>query len=117
MARRRSKKKPTTLVEKGRTLMAERSLDLRGECVLDGVKPRRGMWLVHRGRQRCYGMVLRVRKTGHVVTTGGFGTQPELLGSMLNEGGYSYASERPTGEGWSYLVDCTWVDVPPALAA
>ena len=86
--------------------------NLKGEAVINGVKPKPGMWLVHVERKRCYGTVRRVRRTGEVVVLGH--RECSHRGAMLFEGGYSYTTERPpVGNGWVFFVDLQWVSEPP----
>ncbi len=70
--------------------------DYRGDAVIDGVRPRRGMYLVHHERRRVYGRVKRVTDKGAVIWSGPLcdvPTRPETL----HAGGYSYADEVPDG--------------------
>ncbi len=57
----------STFSERGRAIVAESRRDLRGEAVIDGVAPRKGMFLVNHARRRVYGRIVRVRRSGAVV--------------------------------------------------
>ena len=107
--RSRAKRKPPKSQRPG---APPRPPNLKGEAVIDGVKPKPGMWLIHPGRKRCYGTVRRVRHTGEVVTLGHY--ECSHGGAMLSEGGYRYVSERPPiDDGWASLVHCAWISEPP----
>jgi hypothetical protein len=81
---------PANLKTRGRCLRSDARRDLRGEVVVDGVKPKKGMWIVHRGRGRVYGRILRVWRSGVVVWVGEAGTPIATDGRTLVDGGYSY---------------------------
>ncbi len=83
---------PASLLNTGLELLAEQKRDLRGETVIDGVKPRRGWWVIHRTRRRVYGVILEVRRSGHVQLLGPNGAKPVIAGRTLVDGGYSYIS-------------------------
>lgn len=69
----------------------------RWDATIDGVRPRKGLVVVNHARRRYYGTILMVRQDGTVVTTGLFGSKPEIHPLMLIDGGYSYAPEIPEG--------------------
>ncbi len=79
--------------------------NLKGEAVINGVFPQQGMWLVHLERRRCYGRILRVDRHGCVWVERFSRHAAAHDGSKLYDGGYSYADELPTGDGWRYFVD------------
>jgi len=92
MPQRRSRSgtrpKRQTLKDHGRALLAKH--DLRGELILDGVRPRKGWWLVHRDRGRVYGRVEEVCRNGTIVMRTPIHPRVRIVGRTLVEGGYSW---------------------------
>ena len=80
----------TTDREKGQAILDESKRDLRGELVLAGVKPKRGMWIVHPGRGRVYGVILQVRRNGTIRWRGTLSDRNVSIGTVLVAGGYEY---------------------------
>lgn len=78
----------------------------RGEAVLDGVTPIKGMVLVNHKLRRCYGEVVSVKDTGAVVWRGPW-KNVETEAVTLHQPGYAYAASCPAGyalntrDGWA----------------
>ncbi len=119
-----------TLKDRGRAIVAESQRDLRGEAVIDGVAPRKGMFLVNHARRRVYGRIVRVRRSGAVVWERLVGScsvaTPKRNGDTLkittdpvslHHSGASYADAIP--EGYLVLSDARFAQQPkeePMLA-
>ena len=96
----------TTMKEVGRRILAEQEANktTRADAVIDGVKPKRGMWLVNHERRRIYGIVKTVHGNGDVTWLPVIGvispnrTEPETL----HHGGASYEIEMPSS--YEYMV-------------
>ena len=89
-----------TLAEKGRKLRATQRENHRNDATLDGVRPRKGLWLIHRGRGRVYGRIVMVRRTGTVVLwVPALGCYTEHKPRTLINGGYSYTEHAYQAEG------------------
>ena len=56
-----------TLAAKGRTIRTEQRENHKHDATLHGVRPRRGLWLVHPEKGRVYGQIERVKRTGAIV--------------------------------------------------
>jgi hypothetical protein len=111
--RRKKKAKRATPKPANHQLLDEERRNLRGEAVDNsGTTPRKGMWLIHPERQRCYGQVLRVRRNGDVVVAVD-GYAGRHAGRTIYEGGYRYVDEMPTGPEWRYHVQLHWREDPP----
>lgn len=119
MRKRKKKRNPVmkrraTMKEKGRQIMADQRVDYRGEAIdKNGVKPKRGLWLVHPERYRCYGRVLRLRRNGVVlICTNGRPMHHD--GRQIYEGGYEYHKDMPPeNDKWMFHVDLHWASAPP----
>lgn len=106
MRRKKKVRRRRTDREIGAALLAKK--DRSGECVIDGTKPRPGMWIVHPERKRFYGQVVRIRrKTGEVLWNAPrSGIQVATPGNLLYEGGYKYVelSDRKSKTVWETLA-------------
>lgn len=103
------------LKERGRAILEDTRRDLRGEAVIDGVQPRRGMYLVNHSRRRVYGRIVRVRRSGVVVWESliGIGSVAQPLGNGTTlkietsadrlHYGASYSDDVP--DGYTVLED------------
>ncbi len=109
--------------EKGRDLLTAARRDLRGEAVVDGVAPRKGMFLINHTRRRAYGRIVRVRRSGAVVWERLVGScsvaTPKKNGDTLKittdpdalrNSGASYVDAIP--EGYSVLSDTHFAEQP-----
>jgi len=86
----------TSLATEGRDLIAIEKTDRRAETILDGIKPKRGMWIVSHGRRKVYGQVIRLHRNGDVAWQGSL-TAVRTDGVKLYNEGCSYVNEKPTG--------------------
>lgn len=68
---------------------------MRNDATLEGVRPRRGLWVVHPGRGRVYGQIDHVRADGTVVWRGTWGQLVPTDPGQLIDGGYRYSTTRP----------------------
>lgn len=81
------------LSEKGRALRAQARANARNDATLDGVRPKKGLWLIHRERGRVYGRIIRVKRDGTVVLRAllnGIECETKHRPITLINGGYSY---------------------------
>ncbi len=63
-----------------------------------GVRPRKGLWLVHHGRRRVYGQILMVRSNGDIIWRPVNGHEKTRVGTRpqtIHDSGVSYTKERP----------------------
>lgn len=78
----------------------------RGEAVLNGVTPVKGMFLINHRLRRCYGEVVSVKDTGAVVWRGPY-KNVETPSHNLHQPGYGYVEQPPAGyalmtkDGWT----------------
>lgn len=68
-------------------------MSFRNDATLCGVRPKRGLWIVHQERQRTYGRVVRALDDGTVIWLGSFGQRVPTQAQSLIDGGYSYSSQ------------------------
>lgn len=79
-----------SLKQRGRALLEAEQVNARNDATLSGVRPRKGLWLVHPGRNKLYGKILRVRRNGDVVWWGRGGVPVTTHSETLINGGYEY---------------------------
>lgn len=79
-----------TLRQKGRAIRQQEQRNLRNEATIDGVRPRKGLWIVHPGRGRVYGRIVRVKRDGTVVWVGEHKVPVRTRPATLINDGYAY---------------------------
>ena len=92
----------------GRLQIVLRPPTQRNDATVDGVRPAPGLWLIHAGRGRAYGQILRVARTGDVTWCGPYGEKVDTRAIAIIDGGYSYAAELPTN--LAVLTKSGWVE-------
>ena len=77
----------------------------KADAMVDGIQPKRGMWLVHREKGRTYGQIVMVRQDGTVVwhspTTG---SDVPTDYDTIHRYGYSYAQEETGSPEWTITL-------------
>lgn len=68
---------------------------MKNDATLDGVRHRRGLWIVHPGRGKVYGQIDHVRKDGTVVWRGTWGQRVPTDAVQLIDGEYRYVENEP----------------------
>ena len=91
-----SQRKRKTDRVRGRELLAEWQGGKWG-ATIDGVRPRKGLWVVHPETEMVYGQILEVRSNG-VVRVQGKLTRFNISPDKLINGGYRYAERAHMGE-------------------
>lgn len=68
---------------------------------INGVKPKRGLWIVNPERQRIAGKILYVRKSGQVVYENKLGAHVESEQDTIERSGYQYVELEPKMLAWA----------------
>jgi len=95
-----------TLKDQGRRILASerRAVD---SVDVQGVTPRKGLWLLNTLRNRIAGQILDVKTNGQILWEDFAGVQVETEQNRLIDSGYQYADDIPVGE-WQCLIMGTW---------
>lgn len=64
---------------------------MTNDAIINGIRPRRGMWLVHRAKGRTYGRIIRVTRDGDVIWLGVHGAHVLTTYRNIHKCGCEYA--------------------------
>jgi hypothetical protein len=97
-----------SLLQAGREIRERESAKIPRQAI-DGVVPKRGLWLVNTNRRRVAGVISHIRKTGAVVWRDHEGVFVDSSQESIMRSGYKYLADlSQEKEGWMYLHGGTW---------
>ena len=70
---------------------------MKADATKDGIRPKRGMYIVSDSRRRAYGPIVYVRQDILVWQSSATGYRAETDHSTIHRGDYRYAGAVPTG--------------------
>jgi len=90
-----------TLKDIGREILEQQQKKI-GKIDIDGVQPKKGLWVVNPLTKRVAGKISRIKKNGLLVIDKGKDCTFNTTQEAIIRSGYKYYQNKPQGEGWSW---------------
>lgn len=75
----------------------------RRDLEINGIVPKRGLWLINRNKRKIAGKVKFVRKSGIIVWEDGGGMLVDSTHDTIVSSGYEFSYNKPVDEGWKII--------------
>lgn len=100
---------PKSLKEIGREILQQDSIKAP-RIEIDGLTPRRGLFIINATKKRCAGKILRIKKNGNVLWQTFHGVIVESKQSVLIAEHYKYSVDIPKEKDYTYLQLGEWTN-------